>query len=76
MAEQRISEQFIGIVEETGSDKLKIRFEDEDMPSKTWYPYTRAVQISIGDRVKLVKMDGSYLVEYPISTSGKGESSR
>ena len=60
--------QFATVVsaEETG---LQLIFDGEQYPTKKRYKYNTALTFKVGDRVRVSKQSGSYIVEYPIGTT-------
>ena len=48
-------------------DGLTLIFDGQTEASKKRYKRNTAVTFSAGQRVKIVKMSGTYIVEYPIS---------
>ncbi len=48
------------------SDGLSLIFDGQSEPSKKHYKKNSAVTFTAGQRVKIVKMSGTYIVEYPV----------
>lgn len=48
-------------------DGLTLIFDGQTEASQKHYKRNTAVTFSAGQRVKIVKMSGTYIVEYPIS---------
>lgn len=53
-------------IEEAG---LQLIFDGEQYPTKKRYKYNTALTFKVGDRVRVSKQSGSYIVEYPIGTT-------
>lgn len=48
---------------------LQLIFNGEQYPTKKRYKYNTALTFKVGDRVRVNKQSGSYIVEYPIGTT-------
>mgnify|MGYP001864502335 FL=1 len=48
-------------------DGLKLQFDGEQTPSQKYYKYNKSITFKVGDRVKVAKISGTYIVEYPIN---------
>ena len=53
-------------VDESG---LQLIFDGEKYPTKKRYKYNTALTFKVGDRVRVSKQSGSYIVEYPVGTT-------
>ena len=64
MIEQTDMLATVGAVYEDG---LTLIFDGQTEASQKHYKRNTAVTFSAGQRVKIIKMSGTYIVEYPIS---------
>lgn len=53
-------------VGEIFSDGLSLIFDGASEPSKKHYKCNSAIRFSAGQRVKIARISGTYIVEYPI----------
>jgi len=45
---------------------LSLVFDGESEPSAKLYKYNKSATYNVGDRVKVTKVSGTYIVDYPI----------
>lgn len=57
----------LATVTSAAADGLQIKFDGESIASSKKYKYNKSITFKVGDRVKVSKISGTYLVEYPIS---------
>lgn len=48
------------------TEGLGLLFDGETEPSAKLYKYNKAITFQVGDRVKVTKVSGTYVVDYPI----------
>ncbi len=56
----------LATVGEVFDDGLTLIFDGQSEPTKKHYKRNVAITFSPGQRVKIVKISGTYVVEYPI----------
>lgn len=60
----------LATVVSVSSDGLQLQFDGETQATQKKYRYNQSITFQIGDRVKVARISGTYVVEYPI---GKGK---
>lgn len=57
---------FLATVAAVYSDGITLIFDGQTAPTAKRYKFNTAVTFKSGQRVKVVKLSGTYIVEYPI----------
>ena len=57
----------LATVAEVFEDGITLIFDGQTEASMKKYKHQTAITFSAGQRVKVIKMSGTYIVEYPIS---------
>ncbi len=47
-------------------DGLTLQFDGETEAAKKKYKYNKSITFTVGQRVKITKISGTYIAEYPI----------
>ncbi len=58
---------FLATVSSVSAAGITLKFDGDEQPTTKRYKYNTAIKFSVGQRVKVAKISGTYIVEYPIS---------
>ena len=56
----------LATVYSVSGNTARLTFDGSAVPSTKYYKCNKAVDFKAGDRVKICKISGTYIVEYPI----------
>lgn len=57
---------FLATVYSVASDGIRLKFDGETEARQKKYKFNKSASFSPGQRVKVAKVGGTYIVEYPI----------
>lgn len=69
--ENQMEEVVLATITEVGANGVKIQIDGNDSANEKEYKGNTMLKLSVGDRVKVFKNSGTYLIEYKVGTPGE-----
>lgn len=66
MRQSKEPETLFATIGSVSSDGVTLIFDGQIAPTAKRYKHNKSINFSVGQRVKVIKTCGTYLVEYPV----------